>query len=204
MVVIGSPEEARARPAHPLHEAAASRAIELEVGRELARVLVRVDERELLGRGVDEEVERVDHRHVGHQVDRDLQLARLLREHQPRDPVAVRVLLPVEEVLRRLDLERVALDRRAAMRGGPQPHLVRRQSRPGGRTCSGSVVERDLDRHWQSPVKTGSTSGSPVIGSRQHSCISTGVQELLQVARTADEHALHEDHREGLASRSTS
>ena len=46
-------------------------------------------------------------------------------DDDPRQEVAVRILLPVEKVLRRLDLERVAEHRRAAVGGGPQADDLR-------------------------------------------------------------------------------
>ena len=48
-------------------------------------------------------------------------------EHESREVVAVGVLLPVDEVSLRRDLQRVAQDRRAAVRRGPQPDDVRRE-----------------------------------------------------------------------------
>ncbi len=142
----GGPEETRARLLHPRGEARRFRH-QLEIRRQLARVLVVVEEGEVLGGGVDEEIERVDDRHVGHQVDSDLELARLLRKHQARHPVAVRILLPVEEVLRRLDAQRVAVDGRAAMRRGPQSHLVRRHPHGPIERVERPVVQRNLDGH---------------------------------------------------------
>ena len=59
-----------------------------------------VGERKRLGRRLEEEVERIDHRHLGDQIDVDGELARLLRKDEAREVVAVRILLPVEEVLR--------------------------------------------------------------------------------------------------------
>src|SRR5439155_22749649 len=70
----------------------------------------RVSEWEVFGVGLDEKVEWVDDRHVGDQIDQDLELAGPLREDETRHPVAVGVLLPVEEMLRWLDLQRIAND----------------------------------------------------------------------------------------------
>ena len=47
-----------------------------------------VGERKLLGVRLEEEVERIEHRHLGDQVDLDAQLVGLLREDQPREVVA--------------------------------------------------------------------------------------------------------------------
>ncbi len=49
---------------------------------------------------LDEEVERIDRRHVGGELDLDLELVGLLRENEPRLEVALRVLLPVDEMAR--------------------------------------------------------------------------------------------------------
>ena len=73
-----------------------------------------VQERIRLGLGLEEEIERVDHRHVGDEIDLDEELRHLLGEHEAREVVAVRILLPVQEVGLRLDLQRIARDRRAA------------------------------------------------------------------------------------------
>jgi hypothetical protein len=48
---------------------------------------------------LEEEVEGVDDRHFGHQSTSMLELARLFREDQAGQVVALRVLLPVDEML---------------------------------------------------------------------------------------------------------
>ena len=116
-----------------------------EKGREIARELFGVGEREFLGVAFDEKIERVDHRHVGDQVDRDLELARFFRKHEARDEIAVDVLLPVDEVLFRRDVQRIGKDRRAAVRRRAQPYLVRRQRDRAVVAVTGVVVERDVD-----------------------------------------------------------
>ena len=110
----------------PVHEARPA-LLDLEVRRQLLRDLLGVGEGVLLGVLLEEEVERVDHRHVGDQVDLDGELRRPLEKDEPREIVAERVLLPVDEVLLGRDLQRVGLDRRAAMRRRPQAHDMRRQ-----------------------------------------------------------------------------
>ena len=146
MVAMGAPRwRARARSIHagePRGEG-----LDLEVGRELAGVFRRVGEREGLGGGVDEEVERVHHRHVGDEVDHDLELLRLLREDQARDPVAVGVLLPVEEVLRGPDGERVASMGVRQCAAGRSLTSCGRDPHRAVEGVAGAVVERDLDRH---------------------------------------------------------
>ena len=104
-------------------------------------------EREPLGVLLDEEVERVDHREVGDEPHRDVEMVDRLREHESRQPVPERVLLPVHEVASRLDPHRVRLDRGARVRRRPQAHHVRTQSDPTVERVRRAVLEPDLDRH---------------------------------------------------------
>ena len=77
--------------------------VRLEVGGQLWLVA----EREGLGGLLDEEVERVDDRQVGDQVDGDVEQLGWLGEDEPGHEVAERVLLPVDEVFARRDAEAV-------------------------------------------------------------------------------------------------
>ncbi len=100
-----------------------------------------------LGVGLEEEVERIDHRQVGDEIDGDFEPGGLLGEHQARQMIALRVLLPVDEVVLGLDLERVGKDRRAAVRSRTQAyHLRSERDRPVvgvGRP----MMQRDVDAH---------------------------------------------------------
>jgi hypothetical protein len=78
--------------------------------------------RERGGVRLDKEIERIDHRHLRGEVHFDLEFGRLLRKDEPRQPVALRILLPVHEVICRRHLERIAQDRRARMRRRTQAH----------------------------------------------------------------------------------
>ena len=119
----------------------------LEIGRKLLGELAGIGERKHLRERLDEEVERIDHGDVGDEVDRDGELARLVRKHQARQPISVRVLVPIDEVLGRRDLERVADDTRAAMGSGAQPdHLRAEPDRPIV-LITRKVVETGEDRH---------------------------------------------------------
>ena len=82
-----------------------SRRLELAERRDLLGQRGIVGEGPGLGLGVQEKVEGVDHRHVGDEIDRDLEPIGLVREHQPRQMIALRVLLPVDEVPDRRDLQ---------------------------------------------------------------------------------------------------
>jgi hypothetical protein len=135
-----------ARARQPIIEQRAG-GIGFEIGAEFVLELFRVLEGKVLGELVHEEVEGVDHRHVGDQVDRDRKRLGLFREDQSCHPVAEGVLLPVEEVAGRLDLERIAEDGRAAVGRRAQAHLVRPQADRAVEAVAGLVVERDADGH---------------------------------------------------------
>src|SRR5262249_31966588 len=62
-------------------------------------------------------------------------------------PVSIRILLPVHEVLRRRDFERVAFDPRAAMGGRAQPNDLRREADRPIVAVPCDVVEVGEDRH---------------------------------------------------------
>ncbi len=100
-----------------------------------------------LGPVLDEEIERVDHLEVGDQPDRDGQPPRGIRKHQARKEIAHRVLLPVDEVLVRLDAQRVGIERRAAMRRRTQPHDMRVHPDRPVKGVAGAVLQRDFDAH---------------------------------------------------------
>ena len=76
-----------------------TRRLHRKVGHELVPQLIGIGEREVLRVALDEEVERVDHRQVRYEIDGNLEFGRLVWKDRARDPVAVRILLPVEEVL---------------------------------------------------------------------------------------------------------
>jgi hypothetical protein len=117
-----------------------------KIRRKLGLEIVGVLERKTGGVALDEEVEGIDHRHVGGEIDHDFKLVGALGEYQPRDPVAVRVLLPVQEV-GRLDVERIAEDRRPAVGRRPQPDFMRSEIDEPIELVGGSVLERDADCH---------------------------------------------------------
>ena len=65
---------------------------------EVAKLGRLVGEGELFGERLEKEVERVVDGHLGDQVDLDPEQIDLLGEREPRDVVALRILLPVQEV----------------------------------------------------------------------------------------------------------
>ena len=70
-----------------------------------------------------------------------------IREDQPADEVAERVLLPVDEVVGRLDPQRVGLDRRPRVRRRAQPHDVRENLDRPVKGVAGAVLQRNFDGH---------------------------------------------------------
>src|ERR1700730_8637379 len=97
----------------------------IEIRRELRLQFGLISERKLFGIGFDEKVERVDDRKFGGQIDLDLELRHFLWKDEPCLPIAMRVLLPVYEMLRRRHLQRIGGDFGAAVRRRAQPDGLR-------------------------------------------------------------------------------
>ena len=106
-----------------------------------------VRERELLRVRFEEEIERVEHRHLRDQIHLDQELAGRFRENEPGEVVGLRILLPVDEVLLRRDAERVAQDAGAAVRRGPQPDDLRPERDGPVVAVVRPVVEGDVNGH---------------------------------------------------------
>jgi hypothetical protein len=109
--------------AEPLGEQGAGLVVR-QVRRQLASQRGVIGERVARRVLLDEEVERVDDREVGDEVDGDGEVAGRLGEHEARQMVAERVLLPVDEVLGGRDRQRVGEDGGAAVGRRPQTHDV--------------------------------------------------------------------------------
>ncbi len=78
-------------------------------------------ERPGLGALLDEEIEGIVDRHVGDEIDFDLQLGDRLGKDEAGQEIAVGVLLQVDEVVRWRDLQRMAEHLGFAVRGGLEP-----------------------------------------------------------------------------------
>ena len=91
---------ANARPCKARHHGADQRPRNLgrQIGGELMGELGLVSEGEGLRIGLDEEVEGIDHVHIGLEVDLDAEFLGLFREDEAGQPVAVGVLLPIHEM----------------------------------------------------------------------------------------------------------
>ena len=117
----------------------------VEIGLQVRPQIRRVGERVVLGVVLDEEVERVDHRHVRDQADGDLEFAGLAREDDPGQVVAEGVLLPVDEVIGRGDGQRIRLDGRPGVRCGSEPDDVRADADGPVEPVAGAMFDRDGD-----------------------------------------------------------
>ncbi len=124
-----------------------------EVGREFVQLPVLVFEREFLCVGLEEEIERIDDRHLRDQINLELQFPGALGEDDPGQPVRLRVLLPVDEVVGGGDAQRVREDRRARVRCRTQAHQLRAERDRPVVAVVRDVIERDVDAHC-SPART--------------------------------------------------
>src|SRR5262249_7945191 len=106
-----------------------------------------IGERGIFREWLDEEIERIYHRHVGDEIDSDGEFAGLLRKDEACEPVSIRILLPVHEVLRRRHPQRVTFDPRTAMGGWAQPDDLRREADRPIVAVASDVVETGEDRH---------------------------------------------------------
>ena len=97
------------------------RAIDDEIGPQVLAIFERPNLRAFL----DEEIEGIIDRHVGDDVDLDLELVDQLGKDIARQPIAVGVLLDVHEMVGRRDFQRVRYDPRAAVGRGAQPNDLR-------------------------------------------------------------------------------
>ncbi len=116
---------------------------------------------EFLGGVLDEEVEGVDRRHVGGQLDLDLELIRLVRENEPRLEVALGVLLPVEEVVLRGDPQAVIQNWRAAMGRRTKTHHLWPEGNRLVVLVVGDVGKGDVNRHGRKEFLSVSSRNYP-------------------------------------------
>ena len=114
----------------------------------------------MLGIFLDEKIEWIDDRHAGGEIDLDAEFAGRLRKYEPRQPVAVRVLLPIDKMAFRQDFQRVARNARAAMRRRPQPDDLRPDGHGAVVAVVGDMVQGRKDRHNFSAAGEGPTKAT--------------------------------------------
>ncbi|MNL06262.1 hypothetical protein D3C87_1268940 [compost metagenome] len=123
-----------------------------EVRRQFLALIGGVGERDFLGVGFEEEVERVEHRHFGEQIDFDAQLIGFLGKHQSREVVALRVLLPVDEMLLGRDFQGIRQNPRAAVGGRAQTYDLRAEFDSAVIAVMRDVMQCDMNRHGVPPA----------------------------------------------------
>ena len=104
-------------------------------------------ERPVLGAFLDKEIKRIDDRHVRDQVNIDAQQTRFFSEHQACLEIPERILLPVDEMLLRLNFQRIGMNRRPAMRCRPQAQDMRAQRDQPVEAVFGLVMDCNADCH---------------------------------------------------------
>ncbi len=114
---------------------------------EILLELTLVRERHLLRVGFQEEIERIAYGHIGDEVYLDAEVVHLFGEDDARQEVAEGVLLPVQEVARRFNLQRVAHDGRAAVRRGPQSDDLRSHLDRPVVLVAGEMIQGDVKGH---------------------------------------------------------
>ena len=118
-----------------------------EIGAEIAGERGVVSERVIFGGGFEKEIERIVDRHLRDEIDFDEERGCGLGEDETREIVALRVLLPVDEVATGLNLQRIRKDRRAAVRSGTQTDDLRTEFDAAVVTIFGFMIQSNVNRH---------------------------------------------------------
>ena len=118
-----------------------------KIGNQLLGQCRVVFERKLLGFFLEEEIEGIDDGQFGHQVDFDRKFSRLLRKHEPGQAIAVRILLPVDEMRLGLNGKRITQHRRSAMRRRSQSKHLRRKPYRTRISIGCLMIERYANGH---------------------------------------------------------
>ena len=145
---------------------------DLEEGFEILSERRLVVEGEPVRVGLEEKVKRVEHRHLGHEVDLDPQLRHRVREGQPGVPVRERVLLPVDKVNAPVDAQRMAQDAGLAVWGRTQPDDVgpmrdRLLVAVMGEVVEGNVYGHGVVRRLNAPRCSGCADSMWACGMRR-------------------------------------
>ena len=106
-----------------------------------------VGERPRLGFRLQEELEWVDDRHIGHEVHDHLKRRHTLWKHDPGEEITHRILLPVHEMRLGPDGERIGQDGGAGMRCRAEADRLRTQLHRAVIAVAGAVQQRGLNAH---------------------------------------------------------
>ena len=134
---------------------------------EIVADVLRIVERPRLGRRLDEEVERIVDRHVGDEVDLDLQFAHRLGKDEAREEIAVGVLLQIDEMVGRRDLQRMAEHLGARMRRRLQPDDLRAEDDRPVVDVVRQVIDGSENGHG-TPIGFGDRSGRYLFTQAAH------------------------------------
>ena len=117
------------------------------VGLQIVANVVRIFEGPGLGALLDEKVEGIVHAHVCDEIDLDGKLSHRLGENVARQPVAVGVLLDVDEVIGRRHPKRMGHHAGPAVRGRLQPDDLRAKADGLVVAVTGQVINAGEDGH---------------------------------------------------------
>ena len=121
--------------------------LRLQVGNQIRRRFRRIHERIILDVRFEEEIEGIDDGHFRHQIDGHGERFYLFGKDQPREIVPVGILLPVQEMIPRFDLQTVGKHPRAAVGGRAQSHHMGRVANRPIVAIAGLVVQGDMNGH---------------------------------------------------------
>ena len=99
----------------------------VQIGGQFVTFPILIGERDFLGMRFEEEIEGIDHRHFGDQINLDTQFPGFFREDQTGQIVALRILLPVDEMLLGANFQGVREDARPGVRTRTQADYLRPQ-----------------------------------------------------------------------------
>ncbi len=121
--------------------------LDLKIGRQFLLQVRGIGEGKLRRRILQEEIERVEDADFKDQIDLDAEMRGFFREDDARQPVAERVLLPVEEVAGGLDFQRIGLNVGAGMRRRAQADDLGPQGDRPVVAIVGNVMQRRKEAH---------------------------------------------------------
>jgi len=119
--------------------------LDIEIGGEVGLQLFVISEGISLRIRLHEEIERVDDVEIGEQVDLDREMVDRIGKDDSRQPVAMRILLPVEKMARRFDLQRIIGHLGPAMGRRTQADDLRSQLDRAIIAIGGEVMERGFE-----------------------------------------------------------
>jgi hypothetical protein len=127
--------------------------------RQLMRQGFVVTEGEGLRVRFQEKIKRIDHGHLRDQIHLHGKMMHALGKYHARQEIALRVLLPVQKVRLRLDLQRIRRYRGAAMRRRPEANHLRREPHQAIVMIDGPMMQSDTYGHGRLEIFPAAESG---------------------------------------------